>query len=84
MCDMMGMMGVMGPLMMVVWLIIVLAVLGLGIVGTVWLVRSLTDTSGRPQISGRPDSAQEELRRQYASGAIDREEFLQRKIDLEE
>ncbi|GLU48430.1 SHOCT domain-containing protein [Nocardiopsis ansamitocini] len=30
-----------------------------------------------------PDPAQEELRMLYARGEVDREEFLQRKIDLE-
>jgi putative membrane protein len=29
------------------------------------------------------DAAEEELRLRYARGQIDREEFLQRKIDLE-
>lgn len=31
-----------------------------------------------------PDPAYAELRRRYAAGEISREEFLQRKIDLEE
>ncbi|WP_304455073.1 SHOCT domain-containing protein [Nocardiopsis sp. YSL2] len=41
----------------------------------------------RTQHDGAPgtdlDAAQEELRLRYARGEVDREEFLQRKIDLE-
>ncbi|MFJ9553506.1 SHOCT domain-containing protein [Nocardiopsis sp. NPDC101807] len=39
----------------------------------------------RPTAPGReaPDAAEEELRLRYARGEIGREEFLQRKIDLE-
>lgn len=77
------MMGMMGPWMMVLWLVIAVVVLGLAVAGGAWLSRSV----GRPErpelVSGRPDGALEELRRQYAAGNIDREEFLQRKIDLE-
>jgi putative membrane protein len=80
MCDMMGMMG---PWMMILWLIIAVVVLGLGAAGAVWFARSLTSRSQHPELPSRPDRAQEELRRQYAAGNIDREEYLQRKIDLE-
>ncbi|WP_159944428.1 MULTISPECIES: SHOCT domain-containing protein [unclassified Nocardiopsis] len=41
--------------------------------------RSATDSPERRGV----DAAQEELRIRYARGEIDREEFLQRKIDLE-
>ncbi|WP_408639157.1 SHOCT domain-containing protein [Nocardiopsis endophytica] len=44
-----------------------------------------TSASALPPSEGRPrlDSALEELRHRYARGEIDREEYLQRKIDLE-
>ncbi|WP_197972452.1 MULTISPECIES: hypothetical protein [Streptomyces] len=78
------MMGTMGPLMMILWLVIALAVLGLAVAGAVWLVRSRTSTPSRSELPARPDPAQEELRQQYAAGKIGREEYLQRKIDLEQ
>ncbi|MBB5430825.1 SHOCT domain-containing protein [Nocardiopsis composta] len=37
-----------------------------------------------PEEPRRRDPVLDELRRRYAIGEIDREEFLQRKIDLEE
>ncbi|MET9833545.1 SHOCT domain-containing protein [Streptomyces sp. NPDC006385] len=44
----------------------------------------------RPRVDPGPkvppfalDPAQQQLRRRYASGEIEREEFLQRKVDLE-
>ncbi|MFW5417836.1 SHOCT domain-containing protein [Nocardiopsis sp. CNT-189] len=40
--------------------------------------------SAPPPEEPRRDPAMEELRRRYAEGEIGREEFLQRKIDLEE
>lgn len=52
--------------------------------------RVTKERSGRvPQAPPRPptppalDAAEQELRLRYARGEIDREEFLQRKIDLE-
>ncbi|TQN32393.1 putative membrane protein [Haloactinospora alba] len=40
--------------------------------------------ASRPREQPAPDPAYAELRRRYAAGEISREEFLQRKIDLEE
>jgi putative membrane protein len=68
---------------MFLWGILGLAVLSLAVVGGVLLVRSLT---GREQVTRQlpaSDVAQEELRRRYAAGEIDRETYLQRKVDLE-
>lgn len=79
MCDI----GTMGPWMMVLWWVIAVVVLGLGVAGTVWLIRSLGGKPRRPELPSRPDPAYEELRRQYATGKIGREEYLQRKVDLE-
>ncbi|MEO3859681.1 SHOCT domain-containing protein [Acrocarpospora sp. B8E8] len=77
--DMMGSMGA----WMILWAILGLVVLGLTVAGTVWLVRSLiTGDQGRPQVPPE-DPVRRELRRRYAAGEIDREEFLQRKVDLD-
>ncbi len=73
-----GMMGM--GWMMVLWVLIGLAVLALLILGIVWLVRSLTDrSSDATQIE---DPAQRELRRRYAAGEIDQDEYQQRLDDL--
>ncbi|MGW3353196.1 SHOCT domain-containing protein [Nonomuraea rubra] len=68
---------------MVFWAVVVLAVLALAVAGVVWLARTLTDRGqGRPPLPPE-DRAVAELRRRYAVGEIDREEFLERKVDLE-
>lgn len=77
MCDMMGGMGA----WMILWGILGLVVLGLAAAGAVWLVRSLTRGPSAPLPP--EDRAQAELRHRYAIGEIDREEYLQRKVDLE-
>ncbi|WP_240197651.1 SHOCT domain-containing protein [Nonomuraea lactucae] len=77
MCDM----GAMGAATLL-WVVGTLAVLALVAAATVWVVRSLTTTAkGNQQLP--VDAAQEELRRRYVAGEIEREEFLQRKVDLE-
>jgi putative membrane protein len=79
MCDFVGGMGA----WTVLWAILVLAVLALTVAGAVWLGRSLTARDqGHPPVP-REDRAWAELRRRYAAGEIDREEFLERKVDLE-
>lgn len=83
-----GMMG-MGWLFAGLWGLVGLAVLVLLVVGIIWLVRSLV---GQGQsmlgpsrsVRERPDAAEAELRRRYASGEIDREEFQRRLGDLRE
>jgi putative membrane protein len=73
-----------------VWVVIMLAVLALIVVGVVLLVRG---TLGRHE-AGQPAQAQgltppasgsalQVLEERYARGEIDREEFLQRKADLQ-
>ena len=47
-------------------------------IGIFWLVRTLADRRRHPV----RDTALEELRRQYASGKIDHEDFLRRKTNL--
>lgn len=60
---------------MILWALLALALLVLAVVATVWLVKQLT--------GGGSDSEQRQiLERRYAAGAIDREEFLQRRDDL--
>jgi putative membrane protein len=62
---------------MVLWALLAVALLVLAVVGTVWLVKSLT----ADKASGRR-SWEEELQRRYAAGEIDREDYLRRKQDL--
>ncbi|CAL9348141.1 hypothetical protein SUDANB121_00421 [Nocardiopsis dassonvillei] len=62
--------------------ILVMVALGVYLVVTVSAVvdaRRIAPERDRPQV----DRAQEELRLRYARGEIGREEYLQRRIDLE-
>lgn len=61
---------------MVLWGLIGLAVLTLVTLGIIWLVRTLTG----PNTTGDP--AEQELRRRYAAGEIDDEEYRLRLTDL--
>lgn len=71
-----GMMGM--GWMMLVWGLAGLAVLALLVAGVVWLVRSSQDR-GRPALSAADeDAAERELRRRYAAGEIDQEEYTRR------
>jgi putative membrane protein len=74
--DGMGMGGMM--LMMVLWVVVGLAVLALAVVGTVWLVRRTAPAEGR-----RPESPEETLKRRYAAGEIDEDEFQRRRTGLQ-
>lgn len=60
---------------MLLMVLVVLALLVLAITVTAWLVRQGTGAS----IS----SPREELDRRYASGELDRDDYLQRRRDLE-
>jgi putative membrane protein len=60
---------------MVLWAVLALALVVLAVVATLWLVKHLTS-------SGSGSDEQRILERRYASGDIDREEFLQRRHDL--
>jgi putative membrane protein len=72
-------MGMGGGMMMwmVIWALVGLAVLALAVAGVVWLVRR----SG-PEAGHRPESAEEILKRRYAAGEIDEDEFQGRRADL--
>lgn len=69
-----GMMG--GGIMMLMMVLIALGFLALVVAAIVWLVRQSTDTAGS-------SSARQELDRRYAAGEVDRDEYLQRRRDLE-
>jgi putative membrane protein len=64
-------------IVMVVLMVVVLALL---VAGAIWLARTLTRPSNPP--SG-PGPARAELDLRYARGELDREEYLQRRADLE-
>ncbi len=67
-----------GPMMMIMMLIITLVVLAALAAGIVWVVRTLRDDR-----SSGPSRALETLELRYARGEIDRDEYLQRRDDLE-
>ena len=72
-------MGTGGMMMwMLLWAVVALAVLALAAAGVVWLVRR----SG-PEGGHRPESPEEILKRRYASGEIDEDEFLRRRADMQ-
>jgi putative membrane protein len=60
---------------MALWGVLALALVVLTVVATVWLVKHLSS-------SGNGSDDRRILERRYASGDIDREEFLQRRDDL--
>jgi putative membrane protein len=66
---------------MILWGLLGLVLLALAVIGLVYLVRSLLAQSA----PGRPidrESAQEILRRRYAAGESDEEEYLRRTSGL--
>ncbi len=79
--DMMGggMMGGMG-LWMLLWALVGLAVLALAVVGVISLVRR-ADTP-RPGPTTDRETPEELLRRRYAAGEIDEDEYLRRRAGL--
>lgn len=71
--------GMMGPMMMVPMMIVTILVLAALIAGIVWLVRTLADS---PR-SNNQRRATEVLEMRYARGELDRDEYLQRREDLQ-
>jgi len=63
---------------MVLWGLVGLVLVVLLVTATVRLVRR----PDVPQIEARPDAAQELLRRRYAAGEIDEEEYWRRQAGL--
>ncbi|MBI4283642.1 MAG: SHOCT domain-containing protein [Chloroflexi bacterium] len=74
---MMGGFGAMG-VMSIVWLV----VLGLIIWAVVALVRGVSQPGSSASASSRPDSALEILKKRYARGEINKEEYEEKKKDL--
>jgi putative membrane protein len=64
----------------VVMVVVMVVVLALLVAGAIWLARTLTRPSNPP--SG-PGPARAELDLRYARGDLTREEYLQRRADLE-
>lgn len=77
-----GMMGAMGVGMLLV-VATLLAVLVVTVLAGVWLVRSLRQ-GGRSGATRGDDSPHEALRRRYAAGEIDDDEFKRRLVALDE
>lgn len=73
------MMDGMGGMMvwMLLWGLIGLALLVLIIVAIIWLIRHMLAGP-----ASRSDPAEEELRRRYAAGDIDHEEYQRRRAEL--
>ena len=72
-----GMMG--GGAFMWFWALFAVLVLALLVVGVVWLVRTLAG----PGPGGSTSAARQELDLRYARGELTREEYQQRRADLE-
>ena len=78
-----GMMdGMMGGLMLL-WVLLLLALIALAMAGVVWLVRTMRRSNGGSSGATQQSAARAELDRRYASGELPREDYLQRRSDLE-
>ena len=74
--------GMMGGVM-VLWVLFLLALIGLAVAAVVWLVRSMRRPPPGADGSRSDSGARAELDRRYASGELSREDYLQRRDDLE-
>jgi putative membrane protein len=74
--------GMMGGFMWF-WAIFMVVVLALLVAGAIWLARTLTRPSSAPGGPAGPSPARAELDLRYARGDLTREEYLQRRADLE-
>jgi putative membrane protein len=63
---------------MLLWAVVGLAVLALAVTGVVWLVRRSS-----PDTVPRQESPEEILKRRYAAGEIDEDEFQRRRAGLQ-
>lgn len=70
----------MGGMMMAVSGLVGLAVLTLAVIGSVWMVRRMS--GGRSSHVGAPESPDQLLRRRYAAGEIDEDDYLRRRAGL--
>lgn len=76
-----GFMNGWGPMSPVMWLFM-LIFLGLIVIGLIALLRWVLNR-GNPLLSKSPETALDILKKRYARGEIDREEFERMKKDLE-
>jgi putative membrane protein len=74
--------GMMGGFMWF-WAVFWVVVLALLVAGAIWLARTLTRPSSPPGGPAGPNPARTELDLRYARGDLTREEYLQRRGDLE-
>lgn len=66
---------------MVFWGLVGVAVLALAVLGMVWFVRRM---DGQGSDRSHPETAEEILRRRYAAGELDEDEYLRRRAGLYE
>ena len=67
-----------GPLHIIVWLVILIGIVAL----VVWLVRSLAVPSAHHHLQTRRSPGLDVLEERYARGEVNREEYLQKKKDI--
>jgi putative membrane protein len=67
----------------VLWTILVLALIALAVTGVVWLVRNMGGSSRNGSIGADQPPARAELDRRYAAGELSRDEYLERRRDIE-
>lgn len=60
------------------WTLLALALLTLAVVASVWLIKNIKSGG-----AGARSKVEEHLQQRYAAGEIDRDEYLQRKADLQ-
>lgn len=76
--------GMMGGWFMVLWTLLILAVIALAVAGVVWLVRNMDRSRGDGRGgAGVRSAAREELDRRFAAGELSRDEYLERRRDLD-
>ena len=63
---------------MILWAVVGLALLALAVAGAVWLMR----TGGSIGLNQRPVTPEDVLRRRYAAGEVDEDEYLRRMAGL--
>jgi putative membrane protein len=63
-----------------IWAVFSLVLLAVAVLGVIWLLRAVTGPGHRR----RDGSASAELDLRYARGQLDREDYLQRRADLED
>lgn len=67
----------------VLWVILLLALIALAAAGVVWLVRSMGGSSRGDRSNSNHAPARAELDRRYAAGELARDDYLERRRDLD-